>query len=114
MMDRTWVWCCLAGFVLQVGCTTANHGAFATATYVEPKAKIEHQLLGGVVGESRQTWFLYVLPVGEAPSTRAAIADAKAQLSGTRYLADMSVDDRTLWKVGYSEQVIRVEADAYR
>jgi hypothetical protein len=49
-----------------------------------------------------------------APTTAGAISNAKANIEGTKYLADMSIDNRTSWKIGYSKQIIRVEASAYK
>ena len=33
---------------------------------------------------------------------------------GTKYLTNNSIDDRTNWKIGYHEEVIRVQAEAHR
>jgi hypothetical protein len=100
--------------IIFIGCTSANHGTFVSSTYLETNNKKGNKLIGEVVGESRQTWFLYIIPIGEAPSTNNAIQDAMSKNAGTKYLTDLSIDDRTHWKVGYSVQIIRVEAKAYK
>lgn len=100
--------------LLLCSCATSNHGTFVSSSYVPPDAQAKNQVLGNVVGESTQTLVLYALPFGPPPSTAAAIADAKQQLKGTTFLTDLSIDDRTYWKLGYSEQVIRVEATAQK
>ena len=95
-------------------CATGNHGTFVTSTHIEPENNYENKFVGKVNGESSQTWFLYVFPIGESPSTDKAISNAKAKIHGTKYLTDISVDDRTYWEFGYSKQVIKVEANAYK
>lgn len=104
----------LIAILLLNGCATGNHGTFITSTFVEPNKNSENLFIGKVGGESSQTWFLYIFPMGEAPSTDKAISDAKAAINGTKYLTDLSIDDRTYWKIGYSRQVIKVEANAYK
>lgn len=96
------------------GCATSNHGSYIPVSYVSPGVSAEVSDSGRVVGESRQTWALYVFPMDEAPSTTDAIDDAKSQVEGTQFLADMAIDDRWIWRIGYSVQVIRVEASAYK
>lgn len=95
-------------------CSTANHGTFATSTFFDQNEEYDREFLGTVVGESSQTWFFYVFPVGDAPSTAKAMSAAKAKIQGTKHLTDLSIDDRMFWKIGYSEQIIRAEADAYK
>ena len=104
---------CLAALWLT-GCATATHGNFVPATHVEPEGTQAGDYLGKVVGESSQTWALYLFPVGEPPSTIEAIEDAKSRFAGTRYLTDMAIDNRFIVKFGYSLRVIKVEANAYR
>lgn len=50
----------------------------------------------------------------EAPSTAEAIQAAKDQYEGTKFLTDISIDDRTEWEIGYSIQCITVEGLAHR
>ncbi len=95
------------------GCTTANHGTFVPSTYVQKEADVRGKMIGEVTGVSSQTWVLYIFPLGKAPSTSKAISDAKSKYEGTKYLTDLSIDDRIYWGVGYSQQVISVEAKAY-
>ena len=71
------------------------------------------QPLGEVRTESCQTLALYVLPMGDAPSTRDAINAAKLVHPGTRYLADVSIGSITYWRVGYSIACVSVDATAY-
>ncbi len=96
------------------GCTTANHGTFVSSTYVETNSQTEAGLIGEVVGESSQTWFLYIFPLGDAPLTMKAILDAKSKKETTQYVADVAIDGRIYWKFGYSKQVVIVEATAYK
>ena len=103
----------LALSVLVVGCSTSNHGSFIASSHID-KQKSKHQSLGSVTGESKQTWVLYVFPRGEAPSTNAAIQDAKSKISGTKYLTDISIDDHSYWSLGFYEQIIKVEAEAHK
>jgi hypothetical protein len=57
---------------------------------------------------------LYLFPLGPAPSTDEAIKSAKDQYEGTKYLTDVSIDDRIKWEIGYSVQSITVDAMAHR
>lgn len=91
-------------------CATSKHGNFIESSYDDVGK--ESAILGEVTGESKQTWFLYVFPIGKAPSTSDAINDAKSKIKGTRFLTDISIDDRMYWKIGYGEQVIKVKAIA--
>ena len=90
---------CLSALFLLSGCTTLNHGTFVSSTYIESDDSIKKQLIGYVKGESSQIWFLYFLPIGESPSTNKAILDAKSKIAGTKYLADMSIDNEIYWGV---------------
>lgn len=100
--------------LLLGGCATSNHGTFVTSTYVTPGEKENAQPAGLVTGESRQSWILYLFPIGDAPSTHEAIEDAKSKIDGTKFLTDLSVDNRIDWRIGYSESVVHVEATAYK
>jgi hypothetical protein len=95
-------------------CTTAAHGTFAKSTFLETNNKYQNIFVGKVVGESSQTYLLYLLPVGEAPSTSEALSDAESKIPGTKYLTNLSIDNITYWKFGYSIRVIKVEANAYK
>ncbi|BCS96918.1 hypothetical protein DSLASN_25500 [Desulfoluna limicola] len=99
---------------LLCSCATSNHGTFVASTYTAPSDKTSYKPAGKVTGESTQTWFLYIFPVGDSPSTNSAIQDAKSQIEGTKFLTDLSIDDKTYWKFGYSEQAVKVEATAYK
>lgn len=103
--------CALA--LVVTGCTTSLHGSYAPVSYVGGDSPGETQPLGKVQGSSCQTRMLYVFPMGSGVSTSAAIQAAKDELEGTRYIADISVDDRMSWQFGYSEQCITVDAIAY-
>ena len=94
-------------------CTTGHHGSFIPASHIDAR-KTQGKSLGEVTGESTQPWFLYLLPSGPAPTTNEAIQDAMSKIPGTEYLTNISIDDRTNWKIGYHEQVIRVQAEAHR
>ena len=96
------------------GCSTADHGTFVTHTYIDRPDSQKGEKLGHVTAESSQTWFLYFFPWGEQPSTHQAILMAKEKQDGTSYLGDVSIDHKTLWRIGYLKQIITVEGDAYR
>ncbi|QDP02795.1 hypothetical protein [Thalassotalea sp. PS06] len=95
------------------GCATSNPGVFVDTSY-KPSVDSNEEYLGDVQGESRQRWILYLIPIGDPPSTHEAITKAKQQIKGTRFLADISIDEKTDWSFGYSEQIIIVNAQAYR
>lgn len=105
---------CMLFLLFLSSCATSNHGTFVSSTYVEQNEKTGAKVAGKVTGESSQSWFLYIFPLGEAPSTNEAILDAKSKIEGTKFLTDLSIDDRTYWRFGYSEQVVKVEATAYK
>lgn len=96
---------------LLIGCSTSNHASFVPSSHVGDQQG-NNRSLGAVTGESKQTWVLYLFPHGEAPSTQSAIQDAKSKIPGTRYLTDMTIDDRIFWGVGFYEQIIKVDAEA--
>jgi hypothetical protein len=98
---------------LPAGCTTSLHGSFVTSSYRGDTGGGNLQPKGRVRGESCQTKFLYVFPIGPELSTAKAIQAAKDKYEGTRYLADISIDDRTSWGVGYSVECITVDATAF-
>jgi len=102
-------------FPLLTGCSTAKHGSFTTSTYIQNKDKQDNiEELGPVRGTSCQTKLFYYLPMGSAPSTNEAMEDAKNQYEGTKYISDISIDDRVIWKIGYSIQCISVEGTAHK
>jgi len=113
MMNKIKQLILMATLLLLSSCATSNHGTFVTSTYVDP-ALISEEVLGKIFGESKQTWLLYIFPIGKAPSTDEAIIDAKSKVEGTKFLSDLSVDDRMYWKFGYKEQVIEVNATAHK
>ncbi len=100
--------------IFVTGCATANHGAFIANTYIDKNTDVQGEYIGRALGDSSQTWFLYLFPIGEAPSTQVAINNAKQNLPGTKYLSDMSIDDSDIWKIGYRVQTIKVVANAYK
>lgn len=98
---------------MLTACSTGGlHGSFIPSTYVDPNDDVKGEIIGHVKGVSSQTLVLYLFPLGESPSTDAAIDDAMGQVEGTKYLTDIAIDDRTYWGIGYSEQVIILDADA--
>lgn len=99
-------------FLILIGCSTAKHGSFITKTYTYNKNDTKE--IGPVKGVSRQTMVFYVLPIGPAPSTNEAIQSAKNQYPGTKYISDISIDDRVEWEFGYSIQSITVEGIAHK
>lgn len=111
-MSKRIIILCLMITTMLYGCATSTPGSFTASSYVQnPNAN--SQFLGEVTGLSTQRWILYLIPVGEAPSTHQAIENAKQQISDTRFLTDISIDERTDWNFGYSEQIIVVSAHAY-
>lgn len=103
-----------AAILFMTGCSTSLHGSFVPYTYAgstQPRSATE---LGAVVGRSCQTQPLYVLAIGDPATTGAAVDDAKSQIKGTTFLADLSIDDETEWKFMYSIQCIVVRATAYK
>ena len=100
--------------LLLSACSTGSHRSFETNTYVSGKDDTNSRQAGPVKGQSCQTMVLYLFPLGTAPSTAEAIQTAKKQYEGTKYLTDISIDDRTEWYFGYSIECISVEATAYQ
>lgn len=113
MLKSLIVYSSLLALLLLAGCNTAFHGSFATNTYIYEEDDVNIELIGPVKGQSCQTKVLYIFPLGPAPSTAEAIQSAKDQLEGTKYLTDVSIDDRVKWEFGYSVQCITVEAKAH-
>jgi hypothetical protein len=70
--------------------------------------------LGPVEGRSCQTRVLYVFPSSNPPTTHEAITNAKDERESTSFIADISIDDETQWRIGYSVKCIIVRATAYR
>ncbi|MCK5361837.1 MAG: hypothetical protein KAR22_02650 [Gammaproteobacteria bacterium] len=103
-----------AAILFMTGCSTSLHGSFIPYTYAGTTERASATELGAVVGHSCQTQPLYVLAMGDPATTDAAINDAKNQISGTTFLADLSIDDETEWKFAYSIQCIVVRATAYK
>lgn len=102
-------------FPLLTGCSTAKHGSFITSTYIQNKDMQDNiEELGPVKGSSCQTMMLYIFPMGPAPSTNEAVESAKNQHQGTKYITDITIDDRVEWKIGYSIQCITVEGTAHK
>lgn len=99
--------------LLLSSCATSHHGNFIASSYVTAD-KTGGEFLGTVTGESEQHWFLYIFPVGKAPSTDEAMKSAMSKIEGTRFLTDISIDDRTYWQFGYRVQVIEVNANAHK
>ncbi|MGS0682891.1 hypothetical protein ACVBIL_17265 [Shewanella sp. 125m-7] len=96
-----------------VGCNIANHGSFVTTTYQDINLTQSLVNLGPVLGQSCQTNFLYILPMGESVSSPEAIAAAKSVIQGTEILTDVTIDDTLSIGVGYSQQCINVQGIAY-
>ena len=94
-------------------CTTSLHGSFVTNSYIGEDVEDNPVPLGPVESESCQTRILYLFASGAAPSTSDAIQAAKDQYEDTRYLADISIQEQTKWKFGYSIECISVSATAY-
>ena len=95
------------------GCVTATPGSITTSTYFDESKYSGLRELGSVSGESCQTRLFYYLPKGKAPSTAEAIADAKAKFPDTVFLADVTVETRVKWGIGFSKVCTVVTAIAY-
>lgn len=95
-------------------CTTGFHGSFAPNSYIGSERGANSGQIGRVEGQSCQTKVLYLFPAGQPPSTAEAIQSAKGQIEGTKFLTDISIDDRILWEIGYSKQCIAVSGTAHR
>ena len=100
-------------FLILIGCSTAKHGSFIKNTYIKNIGE-STEVIGPVRGTSCQKKLFYYLPIGTAPSTNEAMEDAKNQYEGTKYISDISIDDRVIWKIGYSIQCISVEGTAHK
>jgi hypothetical protein len=114
IMSPKRIYVALSAFFLLAACTTGFHGSFAPQTYIGNEGSANSEIIGPVKGQSCQTRVLYLFPDGNPPSTAEAIQAAKNQYEGTKYLTDVSIDDRTEWEVGYSRQCITVEGIAHR
>lgn len=104
----------LSALLFLTGCNTGFHGSFSPNTYSSDEDNAGSENIGPVEGQSCQIRVLYFFPYGSAPSTAEAIQAAKKQYEGTKYLTDISIDDRTEWGIGYSKQCITVEGFAHR
>jgi hypothetical protein len=104
---------CLA--LLLNGCATSLHGSFVAVSYTgDVKQLSDAEVLGQVEGRSCQTRPLYIFATGDPATTHGAIEDAKRVRENTAFIADISIDDETEWKIGYAVQCIVVRATAYR
>lgn len=104
----------LFALLIFAGCNTGFHGSFSPNTYFSDEDYAYSKNFGPAEGQSCQTKVLYLFPLGPAPSTAEAIQAAMDQNEGTKYLTNISIDDRTEWKIGYSRQCITVESFAHR
>jgi len=99
----------ISAFFFLTACTTGFHGSFAPSTFIGSEDDANSEQIGRLKGQSCQTLVLYLFPVGLPPSTAEAIQSAKDQYEDTKYLTDISIDDRTEWGIGYSKKCITVE-----
>ena len=104
----------ISAFFFLWACTTGFHGSFVPSTYIGSEDAANYGQISRVKSQSCQTRVLYLFPIGLPPSTAEAIKSAKEQYEGTKYLTDVSIDDRTEWEIGYSRQCISVEGIAHR
>ncbi|MBL4913814.1 hypothetical protein JMA39_11855 [Shewanella schlegeliana] len=84
-----------------------------TSTYQDKSTNDHLVKLGPVFGESCQTQFLYLFPVGESVSSPKAIENAKSAVQGTVIITDVTIDDSLSFGIGYSEQCIQVQGVAF-
>jgi len=99
--------------MLLTACSTGFHGSFVANTYINENSEKITSAKGLARGDSCQTRALYLFPLGEPPSTQEAIQLAKKQYEGTEYLADVTVENRTEWSLGYLRQCTTVTGTAY-
>ena len=100
--------------IFLTACSTGFHGSFIPNTHIAKKEGEKIRQKDRVQGKNCQTKVLYMLPYGPPPSTYEAIQSAKGRFKDTKYLTDVSIDDRVEWEFGYSRQCITVEGTAYR
>jgi len=105
---------CIYLTVLLSVCSTSLHGSFVTTSYAGGLEDPVVTELGSAEGRSCQTRILYLFPSGDSPTTDEAIVNAKNVHQGTRFIADISIDDETRWGVGYAVKCIVARATAYR
>ena len=99
--------------MLLTACSTGFHGSFVSNTYIGENSTKITPAKGLARGDSCQTRALYLFPFGEPPSTQEAIQLARKQYEGTKYLADVTVENRTEWAFGYLRQCTTVTGTAY-
>jgi hypothetical protein len=104
----------MCSLLFLTACSTGFHGSFIPNTHIAEKDGEKFRRIDRVQGKSCQTRALYVLPYGPPPSTYDAIQSAKGKYKDTKYLTDVSIDDRIEWEFGYSRQCITVEGTAHR
>ncbi len=114
MVFRVYQFVSVCLVILLSACSTSLHGSFVTTSYAGEIDQSGAAELGPVEGRSCQTQPLYLLAWGPEATTNSAIADAKSVHEDTRFIADISIDDETRWRFGYSVQCIVVRATAYR
>jgi hypothetical protein len=114
MHSRKILYFAISAFFFLTACTTGFHGSFAPSTFIGGEDDANSEQIGRVMGQSCQTRVLYLFPAGPPPLTAEAIQSAKGQYEDTKYLTDISIDDRTEWGIGYSKQCITVEGIAHR
>ncbi|ABZ76857.1 hypothetical protein Shal_2298 [Shewanella halifaxensis HAW-EB4] len=84
-----------------------------TNTYQDKAITDNLVKLGPVFGESCQTQFLYIFPVGDSVSSPKAIETAKSVIQGTVIITDVTIDDSLSFGIGYSKQCIKVQGVAF-
>ena len=94
--------------------STSQHGSFVVKSYQGGLEQGVVAELGSVEERSCQTRFLYIFPRGDSPTTDEAIANARNMHHGTRFIANISIDDKTRWGFGYAVMCIVVRGTAYR
>jgi len=95
------------------GCSTGNLGSFSETTFFDSSRAKNVRELGPVQGESCQTMVLYVFPKDTPASTQEAMQKALSAQDGAVFLANVSVERRQYWHVGYSEVCTLVTGTAY-
>jgi hypothetical protein len=82
--------------ILLLGaCSTSLHGSFVTMSYAGAADVQDAEEIGPVRGRSCQTQPLYVFASRDQATTDEAIKEAKSFHTGTRFIADISIDDET-------------------
>jgi hypothetical protein len=104
----------LLSMMLFAGCTTTlPQNAFIANTFIGDEKERSTPTIGIAHGEDCQTMVLYVFPLGDNASAKRAMQRAMQKYEQTRFLADVSIETITYWKVGYAIRCVTVTGSAH-